>query len=448
MLDTALREWARTRLTEIGWADVVVGIPCFNSERTIAHVMKAASEGMSKYFPGRALILLVSDGGSTDYTREVAQKTKLARGVDKVVTIYRGVPGKGTSLRCIFEAALLLEAKACAVVDSDLRSITPEWIRALVSPIFEQGYDFVSPFYIRHKHDATITNNIARGLIQALYGRRLRQPIGGEFGLSPKLMKTLTAEDVWETDVAKFGIDIWMTTIAICEGFKICETFLGSKIHDAKDPSSSLSPMFTQVVGTMFAMMKKYERAWRAVKGSDPVPMIGGASLAEPEPVDVSLESLVLRFREGMDHFGTLWMGIVGAERFAELSALEAREPEAFEFPMDLWVHVVYSFAVAYNRWKGDRRQLVDMMVPIYFARVAGFVAQSRRLTTPEAEALIERQAQRFEELKGDFIARWDSGEGTTVRPAAPPARSDGAAPGPGAPEPQAAPVPPPVPGP
>jgi len=60
MLDTALREWARNRLTEIGWADVVVGIPAFNSERTISHVMKAAAEGLSAYFPGKALLLIVS----------------------------------------------------------------------------------------------------------------------------------------------------------------------------------------------------------------------------------------------------------------------------------------------------------------------------------------------------------------------------------------------------
>lgn len=408
MLDTALREWARGRITEIGWADIVVGIPAFNSERTIAHVMKAASEGLSRHFAGKALVLIVSDGGSTDYTREMAQKTKLARGVDKVVTIYRGVPGKGTSLRCVFEAALLLEAKVCAVFDSDLRSITPDWVRSVCCPVLEGGYDFVSPFYVRHKYDATITNNIARALTGALYGKRIRQPIGGDFGLSPRLMQFLTKEDVWETDVAKFGIDIWMTTIAVCEGFKVCETFLGSKLHDPKDPSSSLGPMFRQVVGTLFGMMKRYEAVWTKVKASEPVPLVGEAQAIEPENVEVSLPNLCLRFREGLEHFGPVWKQVVGNAHFEQIKALDRQDPENFDFPTDLWVHVVYDFAAAYQRWSGDRHQLVEILVPLYFARTAGFVNQTRQMTTAEAERLVDEQTRRFEDLKPGLIARWD----------------------------------------
>jgi hypothetical protein len=409
VLDTALREWARQRLSEIGWADVIVGIPCFNSERTIAHVMKAASEGMSKHFAGKALLLIVSDGGSTDYTREVAQKTKLARGVDKLVTIYRGVPGKGTSLRCIFEAALLLEAKACVVMDSDLRSVTPDWVKALASPVLAQEIDFVSPFYIRHKYDATITNNIARALTQALYGRRLKQPIGGDFGLSPRVLQALTKEDVWETDVARFGVDIWMTTIAICGGFKVAETPLGAKIHDPKDPAASLGPMFRQVVGTLFRMMKSYEAVWKSVQGSQEVPLLGEVPSVEPEPVEISVENLTKRFSLGLEHFGAVWKQVIGAKKFEQLTEIAKQAPDKLEFPVDLWVTTVYDFAVAYQRWQGDRDQLVEMLVPIYFARVAGFVNQSRDLSTADAEKIFDAQAKRFEELKPYLLEKWDA---------------------------------------
>ncbi len=408
MIDTSLRDWARGRLTEIGWADVVVGIPAFNSERTIAHVMKAASEGLSRHYKGKALLLLVSDGGSTDYTREVAQKTKLAKGVDKVVTIYRGVPGKGTSLRCVFEAALLLEAKACAVFDSDLRSITPDWVKAVVAPVLDQGFDFVSPFYVRHKYDATITNNVARALTQALYGKRLRQPIGGDFGLSPRLMTALCREDVWETDVAKFGIDIWMTTVALCEGFKVCETYLGSKVHDPKDPAASLAPMFRQVVGTIFEMMKRYQEVWKRVRGSEPVPLAGEVQDVEPESVSVSLESLQRRFQEGLRHFGPVWKEILGPERYETLSSLASVPPERLAFPVELWVHIVYDFAAAYARWHGDRGALLEMLIPIYFARVGGFVNQTRDMSTAQADEVVDQQAMLFEQRKPYLLERWN----------------------------------------
>jgi hypothetical protein len=280
-------------------------------------------------------------------------------------------------------------------------------VKLLASPVLEQGMDFVSPFYARHKYDATITNNIARTLTQSLYGKRLRQPIGGDFGLSPRLLQCLTREDVWETDIARFGIDIWMTTVAICEGFKICETFLGSKVHEPKDPAVHLGPMFRQVVGTLFGMMKKYENVWKNVRASEPVPLVGEVQAAEPEGVDVSVPKLIGRFREGHAHFGPVWREIVGPERFDELSIL-MRAGEEIVFPMDLWVHVVYDFATAYARWAGDRDQLLDMLIPVYFARIAGFVNDTRNLSTAQAEEIVDRQSLRFEELKPTLIKRWD----------------------------------------
>ena len=46
------------------------------------------------------------------------------------------------------------------MVDSDLRNITADWAKYLIDPILEKGYQYVSPVYVRHKYDGTITNNI------------------------------------------------------------------------------------------------------------------------------------------------------------------------------------------------------------------------------------------------------------------------------------------------
>ena len=72
--------------------------------------------------------------------------------------------------------------QALVVVDSDLRSIVPEWIELLAGPILKGGYDFVAPLYARYKYDGTITNTVTYPLTRALYGNRIRQPIGGDFG--------------------------------------------------------------------------------------------------------------------------------------------------------------------------------------------------------------------------------------------------------------------------
>jgi hypothetical protein len=62
----------------------------------------------------------------------------------------------------------LLGAKVCAVVDSDLRSIRPEWFDLLLRPVLDREFDYIAPYYKRHKYDGTITNSIVYPLTRAL----------------------------------------------------------------------------------------------------------------------------------------------------------------------------------------------------------------------------------------------------------------------------------------
>src|SRR5205085_8459614 len=139
-------------LSRIGRSDVLVGIPCFNSARTVGHVVTAVEVGLRKFFPDLRAVIVISDGGSADRTVETALSSGVgdrARSFlvdpsttvpDRVGFTYRGIPGKGSAFRAIFEAAREVGATACAVVDSDLRSITPSWLDRLISPVVRHGY--------------------------------------------------------------------------------------------------------------------------------------------------------------------------------------------------------------------------------------------------------------------------------------------------------------------
>ena len=104
------------------------------------------------------------------------------------------------------------------------------------------------------------------------------------------LAKFYLTKDVWETDVAKYGIDIWMTTSAMANDFKICQAFLGAKIHDAKDPGADLSAMLYQVVGATFDLMDTYPDTWKTVQGSVAVPTYGFQYTVGLEPIAVNLD--------------------------------------------------------------------------------------------------------------------------------------------------------------
>jgi hypothetical protein len=47
------------------------------------------------------------------------------------------------------------------------------------------------------------------------------------------------------------------------------------------------------------------------------------------------------------------------------------------------------------------------MMTPLYFARIAGFVTETKDMTNEEAEQVVEKQAEVFEESKGYLLQRW-----------------------------------------
>ena len=218
-------------------------------------------------------------------------------------------------------------AKACAVVDSDLRSITPEWIELLIKPVVEADYDYVAPYYHRHKYDGTITNTIVYPITRALYGWRIRQPIGGDFGFSGRLASFYLTKNVWETDAARYGIDIWMTTTAVANSFKVCQAFLGAKMHDAKDPGADLSAMLHQVVSSVFNLMAEYVPAWKKTVGSEPVPTFGFVYTVGLEPITVNLDAMIEKFRLGVRELSVMYEAFLPSDLIRLLHATAEKAP-------------------------------------------------------------------------------------------------------------------------
>ncbi len=417
----ALDEKTREKLQEVGSADIVIGIPSYNNADTIGRVIKAAELGLAKYFPKNKGVILVSEGGSVEdtlsaidalqdkYYFENAFITKPEFETKILGTKYVGASGKGTAIKAILEAAKILNAKAGCMLDSDLRSISPEWIELLITPVIKKGFGLVTPYYSRHKYDGTITNMIAYPLTWSLYGRRVRQPIGGDFGFSLELIESLLAKDVWGTDIARFGIDIWMTTVAICENLKICQSYLGAKIHDDKDPGKDLSPMFKQVVGTIFSLMEIYQGKWLEIKGSRPTAIFGFESEVAPKPLEVDSENIINKFKEGVSKYLHVWEKVMEKENCEKIKEVAKMENSHFELPDELWIKSLFDFVLAYKKHTDGLSpdEIIEALVPIYYARVASFVRRTYNLDSHEAEEVINQQCSVFEKLKPYLVSRW-----------------------------------------
>jgi len=381
----------REGLARIGSADVVVGIPSFRNAATIGHVAVTAARGLREHFAGARVAIINADGGSNDGTPD--RVVESAGDVPVAVGRYIGPPGKGSAFRAIFGAVGLLGARACAVVDSDLRSITPEWIARLLLPITRGEFDYITPLYARHKHDGTITNSIAYPLTRSLYGLRVRQPIGGEFGFRADLAGAFLSEPVWDTDVARFGIDIFMTTTAIARGSRIAQAFLGAKVHDPKDPAADLGPMFTQVVGTLFRLAAQHEALWAPVEGSRNVPVVGEPMPVEPEAVPGDAAKLRAKYEALKDEQQAIWREV-----------LSAPVPDALE--PDAWARIVFDFLAAALARPDQSQRLALALLPLYYLRVAEFIEEVRDMTTAQSEDIIELGARAMEEEKLQLAVR------------------------------------------
>lgn len=409
-----IQDW----INEVKSADIVVGIPSYNNARTIGHVVRAVQAGLAKYFPDSKAILVNSDGGSSDGTMEIV-RNEVIEDLSSILVShptgkffrlaipYHGLPGKGSAFKTIFEIADKLGAKACAVVDSDLRSITPEWIELLLKPVLSGNFDYVAPLYHRHKFDGTITNSIVYPLTRALYGKRVRQPIGGDFGFSGELARLYLSKDVWNTDVARYGIDIWMTTTAVACNYRVCQSFLGAKIHDAKDPGADLSAMLFQVVGSALDLMETYHDVWKEISGSSSVPVFGFQYAVGVEPVAVDLERMKDRFRLGVRELKEIWEDFLPGEVIAFLVEISERR-DSFLIPDEMWAKIIYSFAIAAHRRVIGKEHLLKSITPLYIGRTASFVQENMECNAREVEEKIETLCDVFEREKFLITENWE----------------------------------------
>lgn len=322
----------------------------------------------------------------------------------KYITTPKGVTGKGNNFYNLFKFAqkYISSLKAVIVVDADLKSITPEWIRFLADPIIKMKYEYVVPRYSRHQFDGTITNHICYPLLYGLLGEDMRQPIGGEFAFSPKFVE-YCLRDKWSLTTRQYGIDIFMTFNAITGKFKICEAGLGAKIHKASAPK--LGPMFTQVVTTLFEMLLSIKSDWinLPLTRPKPKPLFGLKKFDPPQELRIDIRQLKQQLRDEytqrkslLKHYLNDYSGTL-IERMFNIDY----------YMMDtlMWTQVLYQLLYWYDKGtKKTRQDIIEALKPLYFTRSVTFDYQSWRYNINYAEEVILEQAKAFASQKPYLI--------------------------------------------
>jgi hypothetical protein len=118
--------------------------------------------------------------------------------------------------------------------------------------------------------------------------------------------------------------------------------------------------------------------------------------------------TLAITPQTGFRQFKALYRDIFSPVCFEELKRCAAKAKTKFVMPVKTWVMVLYETAATFHRWTYNRTQVVNLVTPLYLGRVASFVNETRKMTSSQAEELVEEQAQVFEDHKDYLMQVWD----------------------------------------
>jgi len=395
-------------------ADVAVAFLTYNNAETVKTAAATAAAGLAQYFPGMSAAFIAADAGSSDGTTEALDAAGLpvvtARyeppAGERAAVPFHGVPGRGEGLRAAFAAARDMQARACVVLEADVVSAAPEWIRELAGPILGEKADFVGPAYARHRWEGTITRLLLAPLVRALYGRRLQQPFGGQQALSPRLLDHLLVHPKWNWSGRDVS-DLWITGAAIADGFAVCEAWLGRHTVRSRTRTGDLPTMLAETVGAVFTLMDRHQDLWLEVRGSEPLPTVGTPQGPLVDPRTLEVDAMLDAFRLGVRDLGGIWDLILSPDTLGELLVLENATGRGLQFRDDLWARIVYEFALGHHYSVVHRDHLLRSLVPIYLGRTAAYVEATRTATARVTEDMLEETALAFERQKPYLVEHW-----------------------------------------
>jgi glucosylglycerate synthase len=409
------------QLINVGEVDILVGVPTHNNAKTIGSIVETIQAGILAYFPRERAAIINADGGSRDGTPELvasagiddaqrSSKPYALRTLHSISTQYAGSPARGLALRTILAAAELLRAKACAIISAESSQITTDWIATLLRPISTEEFDLVLPTYSRHRFDGILLTNLLYPMTRALYGLKIREPFALDFAFSSRLGSQFLAQNAWQDETARAGSETQFTLAAIAGGYRISQSFLGTKAHIERR-SADLVPAMRQTVGALFSSLEPNLSLWNTKTGSQPIPSTGATREFTLEPLRINGKRLREMFSTGVAELKSVFQSILSPATLAELQRIACMEEAHCRYSAELWVKTVYEFAAAYHKSVISRDHIIQALAPLFRGRAFTFLVENRNCSAESVEDNIENLCLEFERMKPYLVEIWNGRE-------------------------------------
>jgi glucosylglycerate synthase len=315
-------------------------------------------------------------------------------------------PGMSEAYRSVFAMGGKLGVRACGVIASQLRAVTPQWIYRLVQPVLELGFDLVAPRYTRHKMEGLLNRSVLSPLHRALYGEQLQNPMGPDFGLSGKLLHRAFGQNSGVPRGTESHPVACIAPAAVSGGFRVCESHLGARTQPPTD-WMNLSSLLARILGPVFLEMERQAAFWQRIRGSNPVPGFGFPEAASEDGGTADVHRMIESFQLGTQNLQDVWGLILPPMTLLELRKLSRLPPDQFRMPDDLWVRIVYDFALGHRLRTISRDHLLRSVTPLYLGWIASYTLEMESAGPADIEARTERLARAYEAGKPYLVSRW-----------------------------------------
>jgi hypothetical protein len=394
---------------QIDSADLVVGIIADLSQEDVAGVCDAL-----RTLPGSPRIVVLQNRLASDFTptdsAAPAQDSSLSLIPWALPTQSSPTTPLGSMLAA-YQSTLTVGARlgvrGCCVIASKLESAPSKWVCRLTEPLLEASCDFVAPSYARRKFEGLLNNSIISPLTRSLYGLRIQNPMGPDLGISQRLFQRLLDGDQnGKTGGSGMHLLASLVPLVLCGNLQASQAYLGARSYPPSD-WTTVSSLLSEILGPIFLAMERNAACWQRTRTSSPVKALNEPTSAPLTTGTVEIDRLVNSFQQGIRDLQEIWGLVLPPASLLELRKLARLPTGQFHIPDELWVRIIYDFALAHRLRTINRDHLLRSLTPLYLGWVASY---ARELETAEGNAIehrLERLSLAYEMGKPYLVSRW-----------------------------------------
>ncbi|MEO8128619.1 MAG: hypothetical protein ABJF23_15915 [Bryobacteraceae bacterium] len=407
-IDTIPQE-TKAEIEQIGRAELVIGLlGCDSSGSAEASAVKA-TEKLRLLAPDINAVFVHWEGspepGKAAANDSGVRLLEFPRGAESESLLQAG-RARVRAQNDLFGVARLLAADACCLICTDEQSEGAECMARLIEPILTLDQDLVIARYQRPRFDGLINTAIIYPLLSAVYGKRVQWPMAQDLGFSRKMVeRCLSARQVRPGQAVDLS-PAWITTAAVTGGLQVCQAGLRTRPESAR-PGADLSTVLAELLGPIFLEMERDAPFWQKIRGSQSVPVFGDAIPVSEESSHVDVRRMIESFQLGFRNLQEVWNLALSPATILGMKKLTRLAPDQFRMPDELWVRIVYDFALAFRARVMNRDHLLRAVTPVYLAWVASYALEVQDAHETEVKDRIERLCGVYEAEKPYFQSRW-----------------------------------------